>query len=97
MIKAHRLVALLLWLGLGPLQAQRVDLSPARWPAGELKRFDSLTIHWRHSIPLAEGQKGMIVATSGAAAVRAGFEALKQGGSAIDAARVLVPAAEGGR
>lgn len=86
MINALRLAALLMGLGLGPLEAQQVDLSPARWPAGELKRFDSLTIHWRRPIPEAEGQKGMIVATSGAAAVRAGFEALKQGGSAIDAA-----------
>jgi gamma-glutamyltranspeptidase/glutathione hydrolase len=76
----------LIALGAGSLAAQSVDLSPARWPGSELKRFDSLTIQWRRPIPLAEGSKGMIVATSGAAAVRAGFEALQQGGSAIDAA-----------
>ncbi len=36
--------------------------------------------------PLAVGKKGMVVGTSGALAVKAGLEALKQGGSAVDAA-----------
>lgn len=40
----------------------------------------------RPPAPLAEGQNGVIVGTTGAAAVHAGLETLKAGGSAADAA-----------
>ncbi len=80
---------LVAWLGLAigvpALTAQTVDLTPGTWPTGEPARFDSLTRTWGRRVPLAEGRQGLIAATSGAAAVRAGLEALKQGGTAIDA------------
>jgi gamma-glutamyltranspeptidase/glutathione hydrolase len=69
-----------------PALGQRVDLSPERWPLAERQLFDSLTRQWSRPIPLARGTSGIIAGTSAASAVRAGLEALKQGGSAIDAA-----------
>ena len=77
--------AALLLGGASPAAAQKIDLSPSHWPAGELQLFDSLTRTRGRPIPLARGSTGMIAGTTGAAAVRAGLEALKQGGSAIDA------------
>jgi gamma-glutamyltranspeptidase/glutathione hydrolase len=68
------------------VSAQQVDLTPRRWAPGEEERYDSLTRLWSRRVPLARGKSGMISATSGAAAVRSGFEALKQGGTAMDAA-----------
>jgi len=68
------------------VQAQDIDLGPRSWPAADRQLFDSLTRSWVRSVPLATGNRGMIAGTSGAAAVRAGLEALKQGGTAIDAA-----------
>lgn len=86
--RAHRwlLPFVILAAGPGRALAQRVDLSPARWDPAERRLFDSLTRHWSRPIPLARGKAGIISGTSGAAAVRAGLEALKQGGTAIDAA-----------
>jgi gamma-glutamyltranspeptidase/glutathione hydrolase len=76
---------MLLSVSSGLAGAQQPDLSPARWPAGELATYDSLTRTWGRRSPLATGQKGAIAGVSAAAAVRAGFEALKQGGTAMDA------------
>src|SRR5688572_9968493 len=69
-----------------PAVAQDVDLTPRRWGPGEEARYDSLTSTWSRRVPLARGTEGMIAATSGAAGARAGLEALKQGGTAMDAA-----------
>ncbi len=65
-----------------------VDLSPASWPEGELARYTELNRSLRSDKPPAEGREGMVVGTTGALAVRAGVEALRQGGSAADAALV---------
>ena len=65
---------------------QDIDLSPATWPAGELEEFSKYDGAWGEPIPLAEGSRAMIAGTSSALAVRSGLEALKQGGSAVDAA-----------
>ena len=65
---------------------QDIDLSPATWPAGELEEFSRYDRAWGEPIPLAEGSRAMIAGTSSALAVRSGLEALKQGGSAVDAA-----------
>ena len=62
-----------------------VDLSPALWPEGELEQYTKLNQTYDQSHPLGEGRRGMVVGTSSALAVRAGVEALKQGGSAADA------------
>jgi len=69
-----------------PLAAQSVDLTPRSWPAGELERYASLTRLRGERIPLAVGKTGMIASTTQPRAARAGLEALKRGGSAVDAA-----------
>jgi len=61
-------------------------LSLENWPKGELEKYTALNKTADRPHPLAEGQKAMIVGTTGALAIRAGLEALKQGGSAADAA-----------
>ena len=63
-----------------------VSFSPAVWPDGELERFAKLNDTGGVPKPLAEGTRGMVAGVQNALAVRAGLEALKQGGNAIDAA-----------
>ena len=60
--------------------------SPARWGEVELRRFAELTATSGQVKPTATGDKGMVVGTTRATAVRAGVEALRQGGNAMDAA-----------
>ncbi len=61
-------------------------LSPALWPDGELDKYLGLNRSWFSRKPEAEGEKAMIVGTSGALAVRAGLAAHGAGGSAVDMA-----------
>src|SRR6185295_12752941 len=69
---------------------RNVDLSPAKWPAGELAEYSGLESPSGPTAPRASarGQKGIVSGTSSPLAVRAGLEALKQGGTAADAAIV---------
>ncbi len=69
-------------------QKGRVNLSPANWAEGELEKYAELGQFRPGSNYLVTGSAGMVTATMGAPAVRAGLEALKQGGSAADAAMV---------
>jgi len=62
------------------------DLSPRKWGAGELAIYDWLNKQFGLQNVLAKGKNGVIAGTSSAAAERAGLEALRQGGSAADAA-----------
>lgn len=64
----------------------KVDLSPANWPEGEMEKYAEMKGALGTIKPAAEGMKAMISGTSGSLAVRSGLEALKQGGSAADAA-----------
>ena len=70
---------------------KKVDLSPASWGEEEIQKYTELN-QLKFSQPKlthsARGRKGMVASTTGALAVRAGIEALKQGGSAADAAMV---------
>ena len=59
--------------------------SPARWGKAELGRFAELTATSGQVKPTATGDKGMVVGTTRASAILAGVEALRQGGSAMDA------------
>jgi len=80
------LASLALLIGLtAPAVGQGVALGPKVWAVGELERVDSLTRSRGRAIPLARGTHGIVAGTTAAAAVRAGLEALKQGGSAVDA------------
>lgn len=67
------------------------DLSPGRWPQAERGRIEAL--EHRSWSPLdartVSGNGGMISATVSPIAVRAGIEALRQGGTAADAAATV--------
>ncbi len=82
-------VSLLICLAFLPWSCEKkpsqANLSPANWPEGELEKYIKLNQTIDRPHPLAEGSEGMIAGTTGALAVRAGLEALKQGGSAVDA------------
>lgn len=74
-----------------PLLSQiptKVNLSPELWDKNELNKYLELNQNFGRSIPLINGKNGMIAATSNALAIHAGMEALKHGGSAVDAALV---------
>lgn len=66
--------------------SRQPTLSPTAWPAGDVAAALQRTAETGKPKPVAEGTKGMVTGTTGAFAVRAGREALRQGGSAIDAA-----------
>ena len=84
-------IILLLFFTVLPQRCSRrspaeANLSPTHWPKGDLEEYTALNKTADRPHPLAESQKAMIVGTTGALAIRAGLEALKQGGSAVDAA-----------
>jgi gamma-glutamyltranspeptidase/glutathione hydrolase len=84
--KARKILAALCMILLaGPSFAFPVDLSPKKWPAGEREIYGWLNKQFGLQNVLAEGKNGVIAGTTGAAAERAGLEALRQGGSAADA------------
>jgi gamma-glutamyltranspeptidase/glutathione hydrolase len=66
--------------------ADKADLSPACWDAGEIEFYLPLETNLGEVKPLAEGRSGLIAGSSSTLALRTGLEALKQGGSAADAA-----------
>lgn len=63
-----------------------VDLSPKSWPAGEYARYLKAQGVDRTTAGSAQGKQGAVTVAYGGLAARAGLEALKQGGNAIDAA-----------
>jgi len=65
--------------------AEEVDLSPATWEAGEIEKYIAMESSRGEVKPLVEGKSGLIAGSSSSLAMRAGLEALKQGGSAADA------------
>jgi gamma-glutamyltranspeptidase/glutathione hydrolase len=65
---------------------RRVDLSPKTWPAGEYARYMKAQNVVRMSAGSARGKHGAVTVAYHGLAARAGLEALRQGGSAIDAA-----------
>jgi gamma-glutamyltranspeptidase/glutathione hydrolase len=71
-----------LTFALAATASAQVDLSPARWPAGEAERV----MRAAASRALVEHPTAMIAGTTNPLAVRAGREALQRGGSAVDAA-----------
>ncbi len=74
-----------LWWGCAEY-GRDVSLSPADWPEGEMERFTQLHNVFYQPHLEGHGKQGMIAGIQGALAVRSGLEALKQGGSAMDAA-----------
>ncbi len=60
-----------------------VDLSPAAWGDEELAKYVRTE---RMAEPISRASGGLVTGTSSPIAIRAGLEALTQGGSAVDAA-----------
>jgi len=73
--------------GRAPEPPPAIDLSPASWTAGDLEEFTARQNRWGQAVPppAARSAHAMISGTSSALAVRSGLEALKRGGSAVDA------------
>ncbi len=67
------------------IAARKVDLSPTKWPAGEYDRFMKAQGVDRTTAGAARGTHGAVTVAYSGLAARAGLEALKQGGNAIDA------------
>lgn len=67
-------------------QPDSVDLSPATWDVEELEKYNRLNHQWGGQNALASSDQGIVTGTTGAAAIRAGLEALNQGGTSADAA-----------
>ncbi|HVT34071.1 MAG TPA: gamma-glutamyltransferase [Nevskiaceae bacterium] len=63
-----------------------VNLSPAAWPRGEYERWMAAQNVDRTSAGEARGRNGAVTVAYNGLAARAGLEALKQGGTAVDAA-----------
>src|SRR5690349_16747737 len=63
-----------------------VNLSPAHWPAGDFQRYVEAQSVDRTTAGGARGKNGAVTVAYNGLAARAGLEALKQGGSAVDAA-----------
>ncbi|HEY3813591.1 MAG TPA: gamma-glutamyltransferase [Caulobacteraceae bacterium] len=62
-----------------------VDLGPRHWPAGEWDKYMRMQQDERATAGSASGKHGAVSVAYNALAARAGLEALKQGGNAIDA------------
>jgi len=71
-----------------PVESSKIDLSPEKWPKGDLEKAIIENRPWGKPKPEARGDRGMVGGTTQALAVRAGLEALRQGGTAMDAACV---------
>src|SRR5262245_29193665 len=63
-----------------------VNLSPSVWPKGEYAKFLNAQDVDRTEAGVATGRNGAVTVAYNGIAARAGLEALKQGGNAIDAA-----------
>ena len=66
--------------------APKVDLSPAGWPPGEWEEYLAMEEVRFPGNPLARGGRGAVTGSYHPLAHRAGLEALRQGGSSVDAA-----------
>jgi gamma-glutamyltranspeptidase/glutathione hydrolase len=66
------------------------DLSPAKWPPDEKAHAESQELSvFPTKARLVEGRSGLVAATLSPVAALAGIEALKQGGTAADAASTI--------
>jgi len=66
------------------------DLSPARWKAEEKAQAEQAEqMPWPLQARVVQGQQGLVAGTMSPIAVHAGIEALRQGGTAADAAATV--------
>src|SRR5262245_55662488 len=64
----------------------KIKMSPEAWPPGELEKYWQLQHDYQRPHPAVESDKVMVAVSSDAFSARVGLEALRQGGSAADAA-----------
>ncbi len=67
----------------GAADEATVDLDPTNW--SDREALEEPNAFFETDKAMAEGEHGVISGTTGPAAVRAGLEALRQGGTAADA------------
>ena len=67
-------------------QEQSINLAPSAWPEGDYERFINAQAVDRTKAGIATGRRGAVTVAYNGIAARAGLEALRQGGNAIDAA-----------
>jgi len=67
-------------------QSGEIKMSPEAWTQGELEKYWLLQKDYNQQQQAVEGGQGVVAVTSDAFAARIGLEALRQGGSAADAA-----------
>jgi len=66
------------------------DLSPANWKVEEKARAEQAEqMPWPPQARVVEGRQGLVTGTMSPIAVHAGMEALRQGGTAADAAATV--------
>ncbi len=66
------------------------DLSPGKWKPEERARAEQAeSVPWPSQARIVEGRSGLVTATMSPVAVHAGMEALRQGGTAADAAATV--------
>src|SRR5215510_1927980 len=64
----------------------KIKMSPEAWPPGELEKYWQLQHDYQRPHTAVESDKVMVAVSSDAFSARVGLEALRQGGSAADAA-----------
>src|SRR5215510_2958000 len=69
-----------------PRKSRGVRMSPEAWPPAELEKYWRLQRDKERPHPSVESAKGMVAVAHDAFSARIGLEALRQGGSAADAA-----------
>ena len=87
----HRpIAAVLLCMLIGPQPGFGADLSPDKWKPEEKARAEKAEMApWPSLARVVEGKSGLVAATMSPVAVHAGVEALRQGGTAADAAATV--------
>jgi gamma-glutamyltranspeptidase/glutathione hydrolase len=79
-----------MYLLLYPQAGPTVDLSPNNWKPDEKAQAEQAEMApWPLQAKVIEGKSGLVAATMSPIAVRAGIEALRQGGTAADAAATV--------
>jgi len=86
----RQIAAMVICILMGPQPGFGADLSPNKWKPEEKARAEQAEmVPWPAQAKVVEGQLGLVAATMSPIAVHAGMEALRQGGTAADAAATV--------
>jgi gamma-glutamyltranspeptidase/glutathione hydrolase len=90
MILQRPIAVIVVFMVMGPQPGFGADLSPNKWKPEEKARAEQAEmVPWPSQARVVEGQSGLVAATMSPVAVHAGVEALRQGGTAADAAATV--------